>query len=126
MSDRLTAAGVLDAAELALDERDPDTAGAWPHAAAALIRQALELALEIFWRRRAPGMLDATMRDRWLCLPAYLGRRPEAQAAELAWTTLSEACHHRAYDVGLTEDELRAHLRTGREFLRAVSAALRP
>ena len=58
-------------------------------------------------------MLDTSLRDRWVCLPAYLGDRPEARAADFAWTALSEACHHRAYEVGLTQDELRAHLADG-------------
>ena len=125
MNDRLSVAGILDAAERALDEHDPVTAGAWPHAAAALIRQAIELTLEAFWRRRASGMLEASLRDRWLCLPSFLGERPSARAAELAWGALSEACHHRAYDVGLTADELRAHAATSRDFLLTVGAALR-
>jgi hypothetical protein len=122
---RLTVAAVLDEAERQLDEFDPHTSGAWPHAAAALIRQCLESTLDVFWSTRAPGMLERTARDRWLCLPAFLGERPEARAADFAWSTLSEACHHRAYEVGLTQDELRAHLATARAFLATVGRALR-
>jgi hypothetical protein len=121
----LSVAAALHEAQRQLDEFDPATAGAWPHAAAVLIRQSLESARDVFWRSRAPGMLAATQRDRWRCLPAFLGDRPETRAADFAWTALSEACHHRRYDVGLTQDELRAHLVTARAFLQAVGKALK-
>ena len=124
MTSRLTVAAVLDEAERHLDEFDPHTSGTWPHAAAVLIRQSLESTLNGFWTVRASGMLDASFRDRWQCLPAYLGDKPEARAADFAWTALSNACHHRAYEVGLTQDELRAHLTTARAFLDAVREAL--
>ena len=71
------------------------------------------------------GMLEnVTTRDKWVCLPAFLGDKPEARKADFAWSALSNACHHRAYDVGLTQDELRAHLATARAFLAAVGRAL--
>jgi hypothetical protein len=125
LGERATIARVLGEAERQLDEFDPATAGVWPHAAAALVRQALEMTLDAFWRRRAPGMLEASFRDRWLCLAAF-GERRAALEAELAWTALSEACHHRAYDVGLTEAELRGHLAAARAFVGTVAEALRP
>ena len=81
--------------------------------------------LDVFWRQRAPGMLEtATTRDKWVCLPAFLGDRPESRAADFAWSTLSHACHHRAYDVGLTQEELRPHLVTARAFLATVASNL--
>ena len=116
---------VLDEAERQLDEFDPHTSGAWPHAAAALIRQCLESTLDVFWRTKAPGMIDATTRDKWLCLPAFLGDKPEAREADFAWSALSNACHHRAYDVGLTQDELREHLAVARRFLTVVGSSVR-
>jgi hypothetical protein len=122
----LTVVAVLDEAERHLNEFDPETSGAWPHAAAALIRQSLESTLEYFWRGRQPGMLDACARDRWVCLPFFLGDRPEARAAYFAWSALSEACHHRRYDVGLTQDELRAHLDVARAFVTTVATAPAP
>ena len=122
MSERLTVTKVLDEAERQLDEFDPHTSGAWPHAAAALIRQCLESTLDVFWSTRSPGMLEnVTTRDKWVCLPAFLGDRPEAREADFAWSALSNACHHRAYDVGLTQDELREHLATARSFLATVA-----
>ena len=124
MTTRLTVSAVLDEAQRHLDEFDPATSGTWPHAAAVLIRQSLESTLNSFWTVRASGMLEASFRDRWQCLPAYLGDKPESRAADFAWTALSQACHHRAYEVGLTQDELRAHLTTARAFLDAVREAL--
>jgi hypothetical protein len=120
----LSVAAVLDEAQRQLDEFDPQTSGAWPHAAAALIRQCLEHTLDFFWRTKAPGMLETSARDRWVCLPAYLGDKPEAREADFAWTALSNACHHRAYEVGLTQDELRTHLTTARTFLTTVARAV--
>lgn len=123
---RLNASQLLDAAERLLDEDDAASAGVWQRTAALLIREAIELALTLFWRRRAPSVLQLSTSDRWLCLPAYLGERPAAHAAEYAWTALSDACHYRSYDVGLTQDELRAQLATARAFLVAVARALTP
>ena len=124
MTSRLTVAAVLDEAERHLDEFDPHTSGTWPHAAAVLIRQSLESTLNGFWINRAPGMQETSWRDRWQCLPASLGDKPEARAADVAWTALSQACPHRAYEVGLTQDELRGHLTTARAFLETVREAL--
>jgi hypothetical protein len=120
----LSVATVLDEAERQLDTYDPQTAGAWPHAAAVLIRQCLESTLDVFWSIKAPAMEDTSMRDRWVCLPAFLGDRPEARAADFAWSALSNACHHRAYEVGLTQDELRGHLATARDFLTTIGRAI--
>jgi hypothetical protein len=118
----LTVVAVLDEAERHLDEFDPETSGAWPHAAAALIRQSLESTLDFFWLRKQPEMVEASARDRWVCLPFFLGDRPEGRAAYFAWSALSEACHHRRYDVGLTQDELREHLRVARAFVTTVAS----
>ena len=85
-----------------------------------LIRQSIESTLNAFWRIKAPAMLETSFTDRWACLPAFLGERPAARQADLAWSALSEACHHRAYDVGLTVEELRGHAATARAFLALV------
>ena len=79
MTSRLTVAAVLDEAERQLDEFDPHTSGTWPHAAAVLIRQSLESTLNGFWVNKSPEMLQTNWRDRWQCLPAYLGDKPEAR-----------------------------------------------
>jgi hypothetical protein len=96
----------------------------WPRGAAVLTRQAIETTLDAYWKKTSPQMRFASAADRWVALPSYLGRDPVIPAAEYAWSALSEACHQRAYDVGLTEAELRAHLRTADAFRKVVADAL--
>ncbi|UTI65195.1 hypothetical protein NBH00_03055 [Paraconexibacter antarcticus] len=115
---------LLRAALALLDEPEPDTATVWPRGAAVLTRQAIETTLDAYWRKTSSQMLFASAADRWVALPSYLGRDPVIRAAEYAWSALSEACHQRAYDVGLTEAELRAHLRTADAFREVVAQAL--
>jgi hypothetical protein len=117
---------LLRAALALLDVPEPDTTTVWPRGAAVLIRQAIEATLDAYWKTRLPAMRDASVSEQWLALPAYLGHDPAIPAAEYAWSALSEACHHRAYDVGLTEAELRAHLRTADAFRQLVADALTP
>lgn len=112
---------LLTAAQALLDEPTEATETVWPLGAAALIRQAVEASVDAYWQARLPDMRWATQRQQWLALPAYLGRRPELASAEWAWSALSEACHHRDYDVGLTVEELRGHLLAARAFWRLVS-----
>lgn len=109
---------LLRAAKALLDDPVDDTATTWPSGAAVLIRQAIEQTLDVYWARRVPGMQDASMKEQWLALPAYLGRDPVVGQAEYAWASLSEACHQRGYEVGLTEAELR-------EFMAAALALAR-
>lgn len=70
-------------------------------------------------------MKQANWTEKWLALPAYLGRTPEIPEAHYAWSALSEACHHRGYDIGLTEAELRAHASAAEGFRRLVAASLK-
>ena len=115
---------LLRAALALLDDPVEDTATVWPLGAAVLTRQAIEVTAGAFWAKTVPAMQHANQREQWLALPCYLGRMPELRAAEYAWSALSEACHHREYDVGLTEPELRAHLRAADAFRIAVGANL--
>ena len=105
---RLTVGAVLDEAERHLDEFDPHTSGAWPHAAAVLIRQSLESTLNGFWSTRAPGMLGrrAGATAGCACPPTW-ATSPRRARPTSPGRALSQACHHRAYEVGLTQDELR-------------------
>ena len=120
VAEMLAAAGAL------LDEPIEDTETVWPLGAAVLTRQAIETTVDIYWSSTVKAMLDASRKEQWLALPAYLGRAPELPAAEYAWSALSDACHHRDYDVGLTEAELRDHLSTARAFAKVVAAKLKP
>jgi hypothetical protein len=115
---------LLRAALTLLDDPAEDTATVWPLGAAVLIRQAIEATGDAFWAKTVPAMKDATTKEKWLALPSYLGQMPELRAAEYAWSALSEACHHRDYDIGLTEPELRAHLRSADAFRTAVGTKL--
>ncbi len=115
---------MLAAASSLLDDPIEDTVTVWPLGAAVLTRQAIETTVDVFWTAKAKTMLEAPRKHQWLALPSYFGRAPELPAAEYAWSALSEACHHRDYDVGLTEAELRQHLATARAFAKAVAATL--
>ena len=71
--------------------------GLWERAAILLARQALEEALDHFWRSRSPDLLNASMRAQLLCLgPLMNNDRDAAQVAQL-WGALSDACHFNTY-----------------------------
>ena len=83
------------------------TAGIWPRATALLTRQSLELALDDLWHRRAPGVEQCSARAQLLCLPSYLrGNEVLAEQVAYAWSGLSRACHHHAYELPPTFEEL--------------------
>lgn len=99
---------LLEAARDLVRRSDPSTAGLWPRATAFLTRQALEAALDDYWRRRAPGVEECTARAQLLCLPAHLRDEDLAERVALAWAGLSWACHHHAYELPPTWGELEA------------------
>jgi len=111
---------LLRAALRLLDEPVDETDGTWPHAAAVLTRQAIEATMSIWWKAVAPEMNAATWTEKWLALPSYLGQSPVVGEAHYAWSVLSDACHHRAYEIGLTEAELRSLLVEANAFARLV------
>ncbi len=80
--------------------------GAWPRACTWLIRLALEHALDDFWQRRRPEVVDVSRRAQLLALTrtvdADLGRR-----CTQLWHALSRAAHHHAYELSPTSAELR-------------------
>lgn len=84
---------------------DNTTAGLWPRAAALLARQALEQAVDDFWRRRAPGVENCSGRAQFLCLRSYVDKRV-AEEADHTWGALSRACHQHAYELAPTASEL--------------------
>ena len=100
-------ADLLAEARALVERRDGATAGLWPRAAAALTRQALELALRDLWRARAPGVKPLTLRAQLLCLGEYARSEQAAATAQHAWVALSRACHHHPYEVEPSADELR-------------------
>lgn len=102
-------AQLVAAARVLCDREDEALAGRWPRAAALLARQALEGALDEYWRSRFAGAEDASAKAKLLCLPTYL-KDPVARNAYHAWTALSRACHVTAYELSPTRDELESWL----------------
>lgn len=77
---------VVTAARHLMERTDPATVGLWPRATALLARQALEGALDDFWKVRAPGLEQCSMKAQLLCLPHFLQapKSPGPQADHLA------------------------------------------
>ena len=97
---------VVAAARNLMERTDSATAGLWPRATALLARQAIESALDDFWRVRAPGMEHCSMKAQLLCLPHYLGDEELAERVSYAWAGLSRACHQHPYELPPTSSEL--------------------
>lgn len=74
-------------------------------AAALVVRQALELAVDDVWRERAPAMADVTDRAQQITLPFFVGREV-GDEARWAWSRLSHLCHHTAYEMPPTTSEV--------------------
>ena len=103
---------MVSAARDLLQRPDSRTAGIWPRATALLVRQALENALDDLWRRRAPGLEKCSMKAQLLCLPAFLRDDDLAARVSYAWTGLSRACHHHAYELPPAAVELSVWIET--------------
>jgi hypothetical protein len=97
---------LLAAARLLADRADDDTQGLWPRAAALLARQSLEVALKTYWRIKAPGVEESSLRAQFLCLGSWISDAPLARRAYYAWSALSRASHHHPYELTPTRDEL--------------------
>lgn len=119
----LSHAEVVTAARNLMERTDPSTAGLWPRATALLARQALESALDDFWKVRAPGMAQCSMKAQLLCLPHYLGDEELAERASYAWAGLSRACHQHPYELPPTSAELLGWLGTVEELVTHVAIA---
>ena len=89
---------------------DLATAGLWPRAAALLARQGLELAMARLWEVTAPGLERTSTRCQLLCVGDMLNDRQLGGRATLTWQSLSNACHHRAYELPPTASELNVAL----------------
>jgi len=93
-------------------------------AAAFLARQALEAALDAYWKTRGLPLDRCSMRAQLVCLREY--SRSEdgtvAPAIEQTWGTLSRACHHHPYELTPTIAELRPAIAFLEATLRAALA----
>lgn len=112
MADGVDAHGLVSAARDLIRIDDSTTAGLWPRAAALLGRQGLELAMEQLWRAVAPGLERTSGRCQLLCVGAMLNDRELGGRVGAAWKLLSEACHHRVYELAPTALELHGALET--------------
>ncbi len=89
----------------AIVAREGVAVGVWPRAGSLLARQALETALDAFWRGRELGLDRASTHAQLLCLPTYVG--PDAaREASWAWWSLTRACHYHPYELPPTAAEL--------------------
>jgi len=96
----------LETARSLLRKPEARTAGLWPRAAALLARQALEMALDQYWKTKRPGLELCTTHAQLLCLREYWEDKEEAGRIHLAWIALSRACHHHPYELAPTAEEL--------------------
>jgi hypothetical protein len=103
--DETVAGELLSAARTVAKQSGGDTRGLWPRASALLARQSLEVALKTYWSAVAPGTEKVSMRAQLLCLEGYLPPAIARQAHQ-AWTALSRASHHHAYELPPTREEL--------------------
>lgn len=86
--------------------------------------QALEEALRDLWRGRpvTQGVERCSMRTQLLCLPTYLDPGLAVRVG-WAWSALSQACHHHAYDIAPTAAELRRWLEVVADLVVGLSTA---
>jgi hypothetical protein len=97
---------VLSLARDLLRRPEARTAGIWPRASALLARQALEMALDDFWRANRPGVEACSTPAQLLCLREFWPDPEAAGRIHHAWTGLSRACHHHPYELAPTAGEL--------------------
>ena len=114
---------LVDAAEEVLVEPGDALFGSWSRASALLARGSLEAAIDLLWRTRAPLMADCSMAAQLLVLPSFLRDQEAARDAAYAWSALSRACHHHAYELPPTVSELRSLIGLTRRVNAAVEAA---
>ena len=89
-----------------LKRRSGSTAGLWPRASALLARQALEAALDDFWRDKGIDLARCSSRAQLICLRTYYPDKDAARHAYQIWGALSRACHHHSYELAPTAGEL--------------------
>lgn len=95
-----------DLLDMAEDLRSSGKDG-WPQASAFLTRMALEVWIRGHSARLDASLPGASMRSQLLCLAESV--EPDAAArASFVWHSLSQACHHHAYELSPTSAELGA------------------
>ena len=117
---------LLALADGLLRRADPATAGLWPRASALLALAALEASVLRLWQRRALDLEGRSMRTQLICLRSYLEDAALAARAGHAWSALSRACHHHAYELGPTAGELQSWFSVVSELVERVGLAPEP
>jgi hypothetical protein len=115
----VTEAGTRDTLDLARDllrRADPSTAGLWPRAAALLIRQALEEAVDKYWTERQLPLDSLPTQAQLVCLRMMTPEGTLPARLNEAWGALSRACHHHPYELAPTAGELSAWIDIVGEF----------
>jgi hypothetical protein len=98
---------LIDHARAVLGGRTPVPPGQQAYLAAVLGRQALEDIIDHLCEQRfEPLGHPVVMRSRLIILAMVLDQ-DTARAMEIAWTGLSAACHHHAYELTPTTTEIR-------------------
>jgi hypothetical protein len=80
--------------------------GVWPRACTWLIRLALEHAIDDYWGRHRPEVVEAPRRAQLLALTLTVDAELGWRSTQL-WHALSRAAHHHAYELAPTAAELR-------------------
>jgi hypothetical protein len=88
-------------------------------AAALVLRQALEAAIDDLWHEVAPDLATCAARAQLVSLPFLLNNERLARDAVYAWYQLTRACHHDEYDLPPTDDEVERLAGTVRSILAA-------
>ena len=100
---------LIDLARSMIQDRDPELIGIWPRAAAIIACQAFEISLDRFWLAVAPSVGHASKRAQLICLAEYTDSKL-ASRIRYIWHGLSVACHHHAYELPPTAQELEGWL----------------
>ncbi|MGP3756168.1 hypothetical protein [Streptomyces sp. IBSNAI001] len=98
--------------------------GTRARAASALLRLALDEAMDTFWRDVSPTMTRATGRTKALCLEWYTSPSVARQWYAV-WSALSAACHHHIYELPPTPSEVRVWHQDVTELLNVLPATRR-
>jgi hypothetical protein len=114
---------LLDMADGLLRRADPATAGLWPRVSALLALEALEASLVRLWDRHELEFHGCSMRTQLICLRSYLEDAGLAARAGHAWSALTRASHHHAYELAPTSGELESWFSVVRELVQRLGRA---
>ena len=119
------ARALLRDARVVLDHPGAMPIGTWGRAVAVLARQAMEQALDDFWRATDPSMANG--RNKRAAFLYLRSGWPAEQAADAyySWRLLSRACHYQSYDVELSASQAAELLAGADRFVQRVDACCR-